>query len=163
MTGTGYLNADGDLIMVPSEKSAATDFDFIVGNWTIHNHKLKARLCGCTEWSDFDFESSTRSVLNGFGNLDESGSTLRLFDPNTRLWKIMGAFPGMTSIDVVAGSFECSIGTFIGKDTHEGRPVLCQFQWDKTNFDAPIWRQALSEDEGRTWEWNWEMQFKRLP
>ncbi|HEY3782891.1 MAG TPA: hypothetical protein VGL56_17540 [Fimbriimonadaceae bacterium] len=145
-----------------SAGSSARDFDFIVGNWSIHNRKLKLRLCGCTEWREFDFESKTRMVLSGFGNLDESGNTLRLFDPDTRLWSILGAFPGMTSIDVLKGSFDGLIGTFIGRDIHDGQPVLCQFQWDKSDENAPIWRQALSTDQGETWEWNWEMRFTRI-
>jgi hypothetical protein len=26
------------------------------------------------------------------------------------------------------------------------------FEWDKTNLEKPIWRQAFSPDMGKTWE-----------
>jgi len=32
-----------------------------------------------------------------------------------------------------------------------------KFKWDKTDPDRPEWSQAFSDDEGRTWEWNWYM------
>jgi len=160
--GAALIDSFGKLAITPSAGSASTDFDFLVGSWTVHNRKLKSRLCGCADWTEFDFETSTRSVLSGFGNLDESGSTLRMFDPDTRLWTIYGAFPGAVSIDLMFGSFEGSVGSFFGLDSHEGRPVICQFEWDKTDPDAPIWKQALSEDGGASWEWNWTMWFRRV-
>ena len=29
------------------------------------------------------------------------------------------------------------------------------FRWDARDKDRPIWSQAFSPDDGKTWEWNW--------
>jgi hypothetical protein len=29
------------------------------------------------------------------------------------------------------------------------------FRWDKRDPEHPIWSQAFSPDNGKTWEWNW--------
>jgi len=36
------------------------------------------------------------------------------------------------------------------------------FHWDKTDIDNPIWSQAFSTDNGKTWEWNWYMYTNRI-
>jgi hypothetical protein len=146
----------------PSPTSSPRDFDFLHGNWQIHNRKLRSRLTGCTEWTEFDFTSETRSILGGFGNIDETGNTMRLFDAETRYWIIYSAWAGATYVDEMKGSFEDRIGRFYSRDSHDGKPVICQFQWDATDPDAPVWSQALSPDEGETWEWNWTMSFSLI-
>ena len=154
------LTDQGEWAFTASATSSHRDFDFLVGSWIVHNRKLKSRLTNCDEWTEFEFTSQTRSILNGFGNLDETGSTVRIFDPASRLWSIYGVGSEI-SVDLLKGSFQGDIANFFGPDEHEGKKVICQFQWDKTNPDAPIWSQALSADNGLTWEWNWVMRFSR--
>jgi len=36
------------------------------------------------------------------------------------------------------------------------------YQWNKTNPEHPIWSQAFSPDNGKTWEWNWEMVLTKI-
>src|SRR6266540_1184456 len=48
-----------------------TDFDFLIGNWTVHNRRLKDRLKGCTDWEVFKSTCRCRHILGGLGNLDE--------------------------------------------------------------------------------------------
>jgi hypothetical protein len=55
----------------------------------------------------------------------------------------------------VVGSFNNGIGLFFGKDYQVGRPVIVVFRWDKTNPERPVWSQAFSDDNGKTWEWNY--------
>jgi len=155
------LNPDGTLALPPPETSSQHDFDFLIGHWNVQNRMLKSRLSGSDEWKEFDFTNETRMILNGFGNVDESGSTMRMFDTHTRLWTIHSAFPGATTVDKMYGFFHNGIGTFFGKDEHDNKPAICQFKWDATNPDQPVWSQALSIDDGETWEWNWTMHFTR--
>ena len=86
---------------------------------------------------------------------------MRKFDTVTRLWTIFSAFPGATSVDEMQGFFVDGIGRFYSRETYEGKPVITQFEWDATNPDRPIWKQAMSVDDGATWEWNWTMTFTR--
>ena len=59
------------------------------------------------------------------------------------------------------GSFENKIGEFFARDVFEGKPIIVKFNWNATNAEVPIWSQAFSADEGKTWEWNWYMTFQR--
>jgi len=39
---------------------------------------------------------------------------------------------------------------------------LVKFEWDRSDINNPIWRQAFSEDNGATWEWNWYMYISKV-
>ena len=55
----------------------------------------------------------------------------------------------------VVGSFEGNIGRFYTRDTYESKPIIMMFVWDKSDKNNPVWSQAFSPDNGKTWEWNW--------
>jgi hypothetical protein len=90
------------------------------------------------------------------------GNSLRLFNPQTRLWSIYCANSETVVLDVPQfGSFEDKIGRFYARDTYEDKNIIVQFCWDATEADLPDWSQAFSPDDGQTWEWNWYMTFSR--
>lgn len=160
------------LRIVPSATSSAHDFDFFIGHWNIYNRKLKTRLNGCTDWIEFEASQEMRTILNGIGNMDNfkttldgksfEGMTLRLFNPLTKLWSIYWADSSKGVLyPPVVGSFENNIGTFYGNDIFNEKQILVKFRWDKTDPASPVWSQAFSEDEGKTWEWNWYMYMTR--
>ncbi|MEK7724333.1 MAG: hypothetical protein AAB336_08310 [Acidobacteriota bacterium] len=162
-----------DLQITASPNSSKNDFDFMVGNWKICNRKLKERLNNCDEWIEFEATQEFKLILNGFGNTDSffaefdgkpfEGMTLRLFNPLTKLWSIYWADSNVVTLDVPQiGSFDGKIGEFFARDIFDGKPIIVKFKWDKTNPNEPIWSQAFSEDEGKTWEWNWYMYFERV-
>jgi hypothetical protein len=166
------LDTAGDLKIVASKNSSATDFDFLVGIWRIHNRKLNRRLNNCDEWTEFEALGKCRKILNSFGNIDDfrtelngkrfEGMALRLFNPKSKLWSIYWADSNLVVLDVAqVGSFEDNIGKFYAKDVFEGKEIIVLYQWNKTNADVPIWSQAFSPDKGKTWEWNWYMTFHR--
>jgi len=83
------------------------------------------------------------------------GVAVRLFNPATRLWSIYWADGNSGTLDPpVVGSFENKIGHFFTKDTYRGTPIVMVFRWDVRNPERPIWSQAFSTDQGKTWEWN---------
>jgi hypothetical protein len=166
MTNT-VLNKDGELVVTASKTSSARDFDFLAGKWTMDNKKLKSRLTNNTEWMEFTSTSENLgSVLNGIGNIDFyratfdgkpfEGLTVRLFNPQTRLWSLYWVASDVGIMDPpVVGSFEGSVGLFYCKDVYKGTPVLVVFKWDKTDPENPVWSQAFSADNGKSWEWNY--------
>jgi len=162
----------GDLQIVAAESSSQKDFDFLVGKWKIYNRKLKSRLSGCSEWTEFEAQADCRKILNGFGNIDSfqtmvdrrpyEGMSLRLFNPKTRLWSIYWANSETVVLDVPqVGFFENKIGSFYARDTYEGKGIIVQFRWDASSPTTPVWSQAFSPDNGQTWEWNWYMTLHR--
>jgi hypothetical protein len=148
---------------------AARDFDFLMGRWTVHNRKLKARLQGCTEWLEFSATNEARLLLGGLGNEDEFrtadgfiGMSLRFFDVAARRWAIHWVDNRRGTLEpAVSGPFRDGVGHFEGEDTFEGRPIRVRFLWSGTRTATPRWEQAFSEDGGHTWETNWVMDFTR--
>lgn len=163
------ISPQGDLVITPSKTSSRNDFDFLAGKWTMDNKRLKTRLNNCTEWIEYkSTDENFGSILNGLGNLDiyrtsfnqvkdqpYEGLTLRLFNPQTKLWSLYWVDSNLGILDPpVVGSFEGNVGTFYCKDVFQGKSILVMFKWDKTDPDHPVWGQAFSEDNGMTWEMN---------
>jgi hypothetical protein len=153
-------------------RSTARDFDFWMGRWTVHNRRLRERLVGSDEWEEFEATSVARPLLDGLGNEDEFrtdhdggfvGMSFRFFDPSTTLWSIYWADSRRSGkLDPpLFGSFSGDIGVFDGEDTFDGRPILVQFVWSRVTTPTPRWEQAFSDDDGKTWETNWTMDFTR--
>src|SRR5262245_25393836 len=148
------------------------DFDFWMGSWKVHNHYLRERLRGSSDWVNFEATSVARPLLDGLGNEDEFrteheggfiGMSLRFFDPTTETWWIYWADtrrPGELDAPVV-GAFDGDVGVFEGADTFEGRPIKVRFVWSGVTTPTPRWEQAFSADDGETWEVNWVMEFTR--
>ena len=166
------FNFNGDLIIKPTITSSKNDFDFFEGKWNLTNRKLKNKLCNCTEWIEFESTQEMYPILNGIGNIDNfiaefggkyfEGMTLRLFNPNTKLWSIYWADSNEGKLDPpVLGSFANNVGHFLTKDIFEGKQIIVLFRWDARNKNNPVWSQAYSENQGKTWEWNWFMHMTR--
>ena len=148
-------------------------FAFQTGDWRVRHRKLKARLAGCTDWAAFDGTCRAWEMLEGAGNVDDhwlddpggayAAATVRRLDPETGLWSIWwldGRFPGLGP--PVHGGFRDGVGTFLGKDEHEGRPIDVRFIWSRITETNAQWEQAFSADNGASWETNWVMEFTRL-
>lgn len=150
-----------------------TDFDFIIGDWTVRHRRLNARLAGCTDWTEFPGTSSTRKMLGGFGNVEDNllhfpqeqvrAAAIRSFDPKSRSWSIWwldGRAPHNLDVPVV-GTFADNVGVFHANDMLDGRPIKVRFTWHANPGGHPHWEQAFSGDGGSTWETNWTMEFQR--
>jgi len=173
MSTNAYLfNEDDELVVSPSASSSHTDFDFYVGTWKIHNRKLTSRLTNSDDWIEFEADQQMVLILNGLGNTDDflasfdgapfEGRTIRLFNPETRLWSMYWTDSTTPVLQPpTVGSFDGDIGRFYALDTHEGQDVLVMFEWDRTDPENPIWSQAFSTDRGRSWETNWYMYSRR--
>lgn len=163
------ITATGDLEITPSATSSRRDFDYLAGKWNMHNKRLKSRLSGATEWIEYEStDENVGAILNGIGNMDTfrttyntqgvksyEGITLRLFNPQTKLWSLYWVDSNTGTMDPpVVGSFQGNVGFFYCKDTFRDKPILVMFKWDKTDKDNPVWSQAFSPDNGVTWEMN---------
>lgn len=154
------------------------DFDFLVGNWQIDNQRLKQRFVGSNDWETFSARQTNWPLPAGIGNYDNFiaaqwkpdfvGMTLRVFNPVTRLWSIYwldnqsGGLNNQGQLNPpVVGKFDGNTGIFTGDDVIEGRPVQVRFTWVKINANQAYWEQAMSTDQGHSWEVNWKMAMTR--
>ncbi|HEY3402658.1 MAG TPA: hypothetical protein VGK59_04665 [Ohtaekwangia sp.] len=155
----------GELDIHPSATSSQHDFDYLVGKWVLEDRKLKSRLTNSNEWITFESTVEMHKLLNGIGNMDVyrttvdgkpfEGVALRLFNPKTKLWSIYWADSNVGVMDPpMVGSFDGNIGRFYCKDKYKGQDIIVVFHWDKTDPENPVWSQAFSTDNGKTWEMN---------
>jgi hypothetical protein len=154
------------------------DFDFFFGSWQQANRKrVNPLVQGDTEWIEFESRSEARPILGGLGNVDTfdapqfpgrpgfKGFSLRLFEPDSDLWRIWWASTvsnGQIDLPVV-GRFDDSIGRFECDDVLEGVPVRVRYTWKDITSDSATWEQAFSFDGGATWDTNWIVRHSRVP
>lgn len=143
------------------------DFDFLAGSWTVRSRRLVRPLSDSSEWIEFDGTNVSRPVWNGAANVDEfqanapagplKGMTIRLFDPQSRQWRIYWANGARAAIDVspMTGGFEKGHGEFYGREVFNEKSIVLRFLWTVHSPDTARWEQAFSADEGQTWETNW--------
>jgi hypothetical protein len=167
------FDSKGDLIISPSSTSSKADFDFFIGKWKLHNKILKKKPDNTIEWNEFESTQEMYTILKGAGNIDNyiserngkyfEGMTLRLFNAQTKLWSIYWADSnyGTLGLPPVVGSFENKVGHFFSKDLYDGKALFTVYRWDARDPNKPIWSQATSSDNGKTWEWNWFMYMRR--
>jgi quinol monooxygenase YgiN len=147
---------------------ARDDFDFLMGDWTVDNSRLRERGAGGGSWERFPATLRAEPRLGGIANVDEmqfpaprgAGMTVRSFDLARRqwsIWWISGRDGVMTP--PVHGGFEGERGVFYGEDRDGDRPVKVRFTWTRGTANAR-WEQAFSYDDA-TWETNWIMTFTR--
>jgi hypothetical protein len=92
------------------------------------------------------------------------GMTIRLYDPDADTWSLYWlTSAGHGTIEPpVTGRFADGAGEFLGPDTHDGFPVICRYLWSDIRPASVRWEQALSADDGKTWETNWIMTMTRI-
>jgi hypothetical protein len=156
--------------------SGARAFDFVFGNWLVHNRKLRdVADRDCDEWVEFDARSEVFPILGGQGHIDRmfapdppdgppfEGFTLRLYNPAEDAWRIWWSStraPGILEPPVI-GRFAGDQGIFECDDIVRGTPIKVRFGW-RAHHLIPVWSQSFSYDAGRTWSQNWEMRFDRV-
>jgi hypothetical protein len=143
------------------------DFDFLQGSWKIRNRKLKSP----GVWDEFDGESTCFSILGGVVSVEElrlpardfGGMGLRTLDVQKKVWSDiwMNAKSGVVVSPGATGYFENGAGIFDEDDEEDGKPVRYRGIWDEITPASCRWRQGTSRDGGKTWEYNWIMNWTR--
>lgn len=162
-----------------SKHNGIHDFDFLVGDWRVENRRLLKRLQDSNEWESFYATQKNCALPAGIGNYDDFiaeewrpgfvGMSLRLFNPQTDLWSIYwldnktaGLSESGVLLPPVVGRFENGIGVFECDDELDGLPIRVRYTWSDIKPDTARWEQAMSPDNGKTWEMNWRMLFERV-
>jgi hypothetical protein len=146
-----------------------SDFDFLIGRWTIRCRALRAPQRKTADWCVFEAVYDCRRIgqLGNVGYLRTSsgefpmeGVSVRLYNPERDEWTISWADSARAGIlqPPVVGGFDGGAGVFYGEVCDEGRPVRVRLLWRKS--PRPRFEQAYSMNNGRTWETNWLMAFE---
>lgn len=149
------------------------DFAWLVGRWNVRHRRLKERLLNNHDWEEFTGTSELWLTMNGLGTVDDNVLNLpsgqyravgvRAFNQETGKWLIWWLDSrNPTTLDPpVAGTFENGVGTFTGPDVLRGQNIIVRYRWSDITANSARWEQALSPDNGATWEVNWVMHFTR--
>jgi len=112
--------------------------------------------------------------MGGLGNVEDNvfhtaggarrGVALRSFDPGTGQWAIWWLderYPLGPVGPPVVGRFENGTGTFFSDDVVDGVKIRTRYIWGKHHAELGPVEQATSKADGRSWERNWVMEFRR--
>ena len=143
------------------------EFDFLAGEWRIHHRRLKSP----GVWDEFEGEATCWTILGGVGSVEElriparnfSGMGLRLLDVENKVWSDfwVNVRSGVLTSPGTQGRFVDGDGIFGADDVDNGQPIKVRGVWDRITATSCRWYQAVSRDQGKTWEDNWLMDWKR--
>ncbi|MHB8812445.1 MAG: hypothetical protein ACYDAE_04190 [Steroidobacteraceae bacterium] len=171
----GAANEPAEAVNHSSGAAQAHAFDFLMGNWSVHNTFLAKRLQHSHQWLQFQAIDTEAPLHTGTGNLEYYttshwpgfvGMGLRLYDPQAGKWRIYWSdnrFSRGVLQPPVEGSFHGGRGVFEGPDDFNGISIVVRYTWRSVDRDHARWTQSFSRDDGRTWETNWIMAFTRMP
>lgn len=159
---------------ITRQPDGAHAFDFYTGKWRLHNNRLLHPLRGSNEWVQFDGTAVAHKMWNGAANVDEfeadtpsghvAGMTVRLYNADTREWKIYAAKgkDGSFSTPAGVGRFVNGRGEFYDHEKVDGKPVYVRILWQVRSEKRYHWEQAFSTDEGKSWVTNWIIDSTRM-
>jgi hypothetical protein len=134
------------LMSAPDLRDGRHDFDFEIGSWTFapsgYGHVVRKLWNGATI-AQLVIQKPAPHVR---------GSLLSLYNPSSREWNVYWADANDGTLSPpLAGSFHNGIGTFIGHDTVDGRPVMIRVVYSHVTQRSFQTVQSVSQDNGRTW------------
>lgn len=148
----------------------ARKFDFMLGDWTVHNRVKRAG-----GWVEFEAHNHGIQYLDGCTIIDTydatlpdgnilKGITIRSYDKYADHWNIVWLDNrNKPDLAPLIGEFkEDGTGEFNQSNINEdGTVTHIRFIWDNITETTVRWRQFLSHDAGQTWDMNWVMGFSR--
>jgi hypothetical protein len=150
----------------PPLRDGSHDFDWEIGTWKTHIHRLVHPLTGSTTWVDYDGTSVVLNIWDGKANMVElevdgpaghiEGLSLRLYDPASHQWSLNFANSKVGEMGVpTVGEFTNGRGEFYDQERIGDRMVLVRNIWSDITPNSGRFEQSFSDDGGKTWETNW--------
>jgi hypothetical protein len=163
-----------DTTYTPPRKGIVTgkgvgDFDFLSGNWTIRHRRLKDGTKD--EWQSFESSATVHRVLNGMGSIEElrkadgsdMGMGVRVWLHQEKKWADhwTSATNGVVN-SPQKGEFIDGEGIFLSEEDVDGVKWQYRGVWDRIAPGRCRWHQSASSDSGKSWEWNWWMEWTQV-
>jgi hypothetical protein len=155
--------------MIETTLQPVPGFDFLVGDWQVHNRRLRRPLTGDGTWYETSAVATSRTLHQGAISVDEmwfaeegfAGSSIRLHDPATDEWTIhwVNSRDGHLQPPVTGRWAE---DEFVGEgpDRYDDRAIVARYRWWAITPESAVWEQSFSLD-GVAWETNWVMTWRR--
>ena len=144
------------------------DFDFLAGEWHIR-HQRRTDIAK-NEWQRFDSSATVHRVLSGMGSIEElrnadgsdMGMAVRTWLPESEKWTDhwTSASNGIVGAPQL-GSFIDGDGVFITEEEVDGIDWQYRGVWDRITSESCRWHRSVSKDGGKSWDWNWWMEWTR--
>ncbi len=144
------------------------DFDFLTGEWTIRNRRLKD---GTKDvWEEFDGAATVHGVLGGQASIEELRAKGKYLGMGVRVWHVeekkwadhwTGVYNGVVNPPQM-GEFVNGEGIFLSEEEVDGVTWIYRGVWDRITQASCRWHQSSSTDGGKTWDWNWYMDWTRV-
>lgn len=160
------ISAANAVTSSPLTVGKAGDFDFLTGEWRIHNRFLENG-----KWIEFSGEATVYAILNGICSVEElriparnfSGMGLRILDVEKKIWSDhwINAKSGVVTVPGQTGVFVDGVGTFTTEDKDDKGKVIYRGIWDRITPKSCRWYQSWSRDDGKTWTDTWLMDWAR--
>ena len=156
----------------PAVPKVTGDFDFLVGEWDMHNRRRRPALGEPAEWYELESTMKVWSYFDGAISFDEGwfpslgfrGATFRVYNPFKHTWSIhwINSQRGVLETPVIGSFGADGIGIFEAPDVWEGQEIDVRFRWTP-GAEQASWEQSFSTDGGQTWVPNWQMTHTRPP
>jgi hypothetical protein len=157
--------------IITARPSAANDFSFFAGEWDVANDRRNAD----GVWEQFAATCSVSMCVDDLVQLDHYDApafpgrghvkavTVRAYDADADTWSIIWLCNyAAPDFDPLVGRWEGDEGRFLQAFTDaDGAAVQARFIWRRLTPDHATWEQALSYDDGATWDTNWRMEMTR--
>lgn len=145
-------------------------FDFLIGDWAVHNRRLRHPLRGGSDWYEVGATATSRTLHNGAISVDEmwfeesgfAGCAFRAYDRADDTWSIYWVNSDSGTLQApVTGRWSDGELLAEGPDEYAGVEILARFLWTAITPDTATWIQSFSIDGGNSWEENWMMEWTR--
>jgi hypothetical protein len=156
--------------LVPSTtRDGSKDFDFMLGTWNVRTRILRKLFVHSHDWEECSARLTTKAFGDNVGEVEVgplrcpgaqpvSTITIRLYNASTHQWSIYWA-SDTTSLSgpPQVGHFGSDgVGIFDAYYTYRGIPVIARYRWSILPGNRPHFEQLYSNDNGATWELNWD-------
>ncbi|HEX4370687.1 MAG TPA: hypothetical protein VH019_05030, partial [Rhizomicrobium sp.] len=164
------------------QHDGAHDFDFLIGDWKAHLHRMIDRKTGVTTsdprtgiWVDYDGVCNDKKLLDTNANFEQfdvqvprthlrfRGQALRMYNPASHQWSIYGLDldKGELGLPPLIGQFTGKRGEFFDSELRNGRMVQVRYVWSDVTPKSARMEQSFSPDGGKSWAVNWIVDLSR--
>jgi hypothetical protein len=156
----------------PPVRDGSHDFDFVLGTFHTHIHRLLNPLSGSNKWVQYNGTKTDQPLLGGTGSLEVIEAdgpehlefmTLRLYNAAAHQWSLNFSSSDSGQMGTPSiGEFVNGVGTFLDQENYNGRTILVRQLWTPQTAGSYHFEQAFSADFGKSWETNFIADLTRI-